>query len=111
MAKTIKLPADLRDWKVTSFVGKTTAVKFTRYQERLIKILLRMRFSDTHLSAKAIIPMNMPSISPKRLIFIESVKELDGISNYLDVYVQDNQTKKPVICTYLQKNSQVLKNL
>ena len=22
MAKTIKLPADLRDWKVTSFVGE-----------------------------------------------------------------------------------------
>ena len=38
--------------------------------------------------------MNMPSISPKRLIFIESVKDLDGVSNYLDVYVQDSQNKK-----------------
>ena len=83
----------------------------TRYQERLIKILLRMRFSDTHLSAKAIIPMNVPSISPKRLILLNRLRSLTVFQTIWMFMFRIIRTKKPVICTYLQKNSQVLKNL
>ena len=110
MAKTIKLPADLRDWKVTSFVGEDNGCEVYKVS-RKIKILLKMRFSDTHLSAKAIIPMNMPSISPKRLILLNRLRSLTVFQTIWMFMFRIIRTKKPVICTYLQKNSQVLKNL
>ena len=111
MAKTIKLPADLRDWKVTSFVGEDNGCEVYKVSRKIDKILLKMRFSDTHLSAKAIIPMNMPSISPKRLILLNRLRSLTVFQTIWMFMFRIIRTKKPVICTYLQKNSQVLKSL
>ena len=86
-------------------------MKFTRYQERLIKNTAQNAILRHAFVGKSNYTDEHAEYFTEEADFIESVKELDGVSNYLDVYVQDNQNKKPVICTYLQKNSQVLKNL
>ena len=107
MAKTIKLPADLRDWKVTSFVGEDNGCEVYKVSRKIDKNTAQMRFSDTHLSAKAIIPMNVPSILPKRLILLNRLRSLTVFQTIWMFMFRIIRTKKPVICTYLQKNSQV----
>ena len=111
MAKTIKLPADLRDWKVTSFVGEDNGCEVYKVSRKIDKNTAQNAISDTHLSAKAIIPMNMPSILPKRLILLNRLRSLTVFQTIWMFMFRIIRTKKPVICTYLQKNSQVLKSL
>ena len=101
MAKTIKLPADLRDWKVTSFVGEDNGCEVYKVSRKI----------DKNTAQKAIIPMNVPSILPKRLILLNRLKSLTVFQTIWMFMFRIIRTKKPVICTYLQKNSQVLKNL
>ena len=107
MAKTIKLPADLRDWKVTSFVGEDNGCEVYKVSRKIDKNTAQ----NAHLSAKAIIPMNMPSILPKRLILLNRLRSLTVFQTIWMFMFRIIRTKKPVICTYLQKNSQVLKSL
>lgn len=94
MAKTIKLPADLRDWKVTSFVGEDNGCEVYKVSRKIDKnttqnALLRHAFvgKNNYNDERA-------EYFNEEADFIESVKELDGISNYVDVYVQDNQSKE-----------------
>ena len=94
MAKTIKLPADLRDWKVTSFVGEDNGCEVYKVSRKIDKntaqnAILRHAFvgKSNYIDERA-------EYFTEEADFIESVKELDGVSNYLDVYVQDNQNKK-----------------
>lgn len=94
MAKTIKLPADLRDWKVTSFVGEDNGCEVYKVSRKIDKntaqnAILRHAFvgKSNHTDEHA-------EYFAEEADFIESVKELDGVSNYLDVYVQDNQNKE-----------------
>lgn len=109
--KTIKLPADLRDWKVTSFVGEDNGCEVYKVSRKIDKNTAQNAILRHAFVGKSNYTDEHAEYFTEEADFIESVKELDGISNYLDVYVQDNQNKKPVICTYLQKNSQVLKSL
>ena len=94
MAKTIKLPADLRDWKVTSFVGEDNGCEVYKVSRKIDKnttqnALLRHAFvgKNNYNDERA-------EYFNEEADFIESVKEIDGVSNYLDVYVQDNQNKE-----------------
>lgn len=111
MAKTIKLPADLRDWKVTSFVGEDNGCEVYKVSRKIDKNTAQNAILRHAFVGKSNYTDEHAEYFTEEADFIESVKDLDGVSNYLDVYVQDNQNKKPVICTYLQKNSQVLKSL
>lgn len=94
MAKMIKLPGDLRDWKVTSFVGEEDGCEVYKVSRKIDKnttqnALLRHAFvgKNNYNDERA-------EYFNEEADFIESVKELDGISNYVDVYVQDNQSKE-----------------
>lgn len=94
MAKMIKLPGDLRDWKVTSFVGEEDGCEVYKVSKKIDKnttqnALLRHAFvgKNNYNDERA-------EYFNEEADFIESVKELDGISNYVDVYVQDNQSKE-----------------
>ena len=90
MAKTIKLPADLRDWKVTSFVGEDNGCEVYKVSRKI----------DKNTAQNAIL---RHAFVGKRILTV-----FQTIWMFMFRIIR---TKKPVICTYLQKNSQVLKSL
>lgn len=94
MAKTIKLPADLRDWKVTSFVGEDNGCEIYKVSRKIDKNTVQNAILRHAFVGKSNYTDEHAEYFTEEADFIESVKELDGVSNYLDVYVQDNQNKK-----------------
>ena len=94
MAKTIKLPADLRDWKVTSFVGEDNGCEVYKVSRKIDKNTAQNAILRHAFVGKSNYTDEHAKYFTEEADFIESVKELDGVSNYLDVYVQDNQNKK-----------------
>lgn len=94
MAKTIKLPADLRAWKVTSFVGEDNGCEVYKVSRKIDKNTAQNAILRHAFVGKSNYTDEHAEYFTEEADFIESVKELDGISNYLDVYVQDNQNKK-----------------
>lgn len=94
MAKTIKLPADLRDWKVTSFVGEDNGCEVYKVSRKIDKNTAQNAILRHAFVGKSNYTDEHTEYFTEEADFIESVKELDGVSNYLDVYVQDNQNKK-----------------
>lgn len=94
MAKTIKLPADLRDWKVTSFVGEDNGCEVYKVSRKIDKNTAQNAILRHAFVGKSNYTDEHAEYFTEEADFIESVKELDEISNYLDVYVQDNQNKK-----------------
>lgn len=94
MAKTIKLPADLRDWKVTSFVGEDNGCEVYKVSRKIDKNTAQNAILRHAFVGKNNYTDEHAEYFTEEADFIESVKDLDGISNYLDVYVQDNQNKK-----------------
>lgn len=94
MAKTIKLPADLRDWKVTSFVGEDNSCEVYKVSRKIDKNTAQNAILRHAFVGKSNYTDEHAEYFTEEADFIESVKELDGVSNYLDVYVQDNQNKK-----------------
>lgn len=94
MAKTIKLPADLRDWKVTSFVGEDNGCEVYKVSRKIDKNTAQNAILRHAFVGKSNYTDEHAEYFTEEADFIESVKELDGVSNYLDVYVQDNQSKK-----------------
>lgn len=94
MAKTIKLPADLRDWKVTLFVGEDNGCEVYKVSRKIDKNTAQNAILRHAFVGKSNYTDEHAEYFTEEADFIESVKELDGISNYLDVYVQDNQNKK-----------------
>lgn len=94
MAKTIKLPADLRDWKVTSFVGEDNGCEVYKVSRKIDKNTAQNAILRHAFVGKSNYTDEHAEYFTEEADFIESVKELDSISNYLDVYVQDNQNKK-----------------
>lgn len=94
MAKMIKLPADLRDWKVTSFVGEDNGCEVYKVSRKIDKNTAQNAILRHAFVGKSNYTDEHAEYFTEEADFIESVKELDGISNYLDVYVQDNQNKK-----------------
>lgn len=94
MAKTIKLPADLRDWKVTSFVGEDNGCEVYKASRKIDKNTAQNAILRHAFVGKSNYTDERAEYFTEEADFIESVKDLDGVSNYLDVYVQDNQNKK-----------------
>lgn len=94
MAKTIKLPADLRDWKVTSFVGEDNGCEVYKVSRKIDKNTAQNAILRHAFVGKNNYTDEHAEYFTEEADFIESVKDLDGISNYLDVYVQDNQNKE-----------------
>ena len=94
MAKTIKLPADLRYWKVTSFVGEDNGCEVYKVSRKIDKNTAQNAILRHAFVGKSNYTDEHAEYFTEEADFIESVKELDGVSNYLDVYVQDNQNKK-----------------
>lgn len=94
MAKTIKLPADLRDWKVTSFVGEDNGCEVYKVSRKIDKNTAQNAILRHAFIGKNNYNDEHAEYFTEEADFIESVKELDGVSNYLDVYVQDNQNKE-----------------
>lgn len=94
MAKTIKLPADLRDWKVTSFVGEDNGCEVYKVSRKIDKNTAQNAILRHAFVGKSNYTDEHAEYFAEEADFIESVKELDGVSNYLDVYVQDNQSKE-----------------
>lgn len=94
MAKTIKLPADLRDWKVTSFVGEDNGCEVYKVSRKIDKNTAQNAILRHAFVGKSNYTDEHAEYFTEEADFIESVKVLDGVSNYLDVYVQDNQNKK-----------------
>lgn len=94
MAKTIKLPADLRDWKVTLFVGEEDGCEVYKVSRKIDKNTAQNAILRHAFVGKSNYTDEHAEYFTEEADFIELVKELDGISNYLDVYVQDNQNKK-----------------
>lgn len=94
MAKTIKLPADLRDWKVTSFVGEDNGCEVYKVSRKIDKNTAQNAILRHAFVGKSNYTDERAEYFTEEADFIESVKDLDGVSNYLDVYVQDNQNKK-----------------
>lgn len=94
MAKTIKLPADLRDWKVTSFVGEDNGCEVYKVSRKIDKNTAQNAILRHAFVGKSNYTDEHAEYFTEEADFIESVKELDGVSNYLDVYVQDSQNKK-----------------
>lgn len=93
MSKLIKLPTDLKEWKVKSLVGEkggTTIYKAEKKSDdgSIIKAQLR------HVVARND-NYNDDNVAylEEEADFISSVKELGNISNYIDVYVNDNPSK------------------
>lgn len=94
MAKTIKLPADLRDWKVTSFVGEDNGCEVYKVSRKIDKNTAQNAILRHAFVGKSNYTDEHAEYFTEEADFIESVKNLDGVSNYLDVYVQDNQNKE-----------------
>lgn len=94
MAKAIKLPADLRDWKVTSFVGEDNGCEVYKVSRKIDKNTAQNAILRHAFVGKSNYTDEHAEYFTEEADFIESVKELDGISNYLDVYVQNNQNKE-----------------
>ncbi len=94
MAKTIKLPADLRDWKVTSFVGEDNGCEVYKVLRKIDKNTAQNAILRHAFVGKSNYTDEHAEYFTEEADFIESVKDLDGVSNYLDVYVQDNQNKE-----------------
>lgn len=94
MAKTIKLPADLRDWKVTSFVGEDNGCEVYKVSRKIDKNTAQNAILRHAFVGKSNYTDEHADYFTEEADFIESVKDLDGVSNYLDVYVQDNQNKE-----------------
>lgn len=94
MAKTIKLPADLRDWKVTSFVGEDNGCEVYKVSRKIDKNTAQNAILRHAFVGKSNYTDEHAEYFTEEADFIESVKDLEGVSNYLDVYVQDNQNKK-----------------
>lgn len=94
MAKTIKLPADLRDWKVTSFVGEDNGCEVYKVSRKIDKNTAQNAILRHAFVGKSNYTDEHAEYFTEEADFIESVKDLDGVSNYLDVYVQDNQNKE-----------------
>lgn len=94
MAKMIKLPADLRDWKVTSFVGEDNGCEVYKVSRKIDKNTAQNAILRHAFIGKNNYNDERAEYFTEEADFIESVKELDGVSNYLDVYVQDNQNKE-----------------
>lgn len=94
MAKMIKLPADLRDWKVTSFVGEDNGCEVYKVSRKIDKNTAQNAILRHAFVGKSNYTDERAEYFTEEADFIESVKDLDGVSNYLDVYVQDNQNKK-----------------
>ena len=94
MAKTIKLPADLRDWKVTSFVEEDNGCEVYKVSRKIDKNTAQNAILRHAFVGKSNYTDEHAEYFTEEADFIESVKELDGVSNYLDVYVQDNQNKE-----------------
>lgn len=94
MAKMIKLPGDLRDWKVTSFVGEEDGCEVYRVSRKIDKNTTQNAILRHAFIGKNNYNDERTEYFTEEADFIESVKELDGVSNYLDVYVQDNQNKE-----------------
>ncbi|WP_415946678.1 YARHG domain-containing protein [Ruminococcus bromii] len=94
MAKMIKLPADLRDWKVTSFVGEDNGCEVYKVSRKIDKNTAQNAILRHAFISKNNYNDERAEYFAEEADFIESVKNLDGVSNYLDVYVQDNQNKE-----------------
>lgn len=94
MAKMIKLPGDLRDWKVTSFVGEEDGCEVYRVSRKIDKNTTQNAILRHAFIGKNNYNDERAEYFAEEADFIESVKNLDGVSNYLDVYVQDNQNKE-----------------
>lgn len=94
MAKTIKLPADLREWKVTSFVGEDNGCEVYKVSRKIDKNTAQNAILRHAFVGKSNYTDEHAEYFTEEADFIESVKELDGVSNYLDVYVQNNQNKE-----------------
>lgn len=94
MAKMIKLPGNLRDWKVTSFVGEDNGCEVYKVSRKIDKNTAQNAILRHAFVGKSNYTDEHAEYFTEEADFIESVKELDGVSNYLDVYVQDNQNKE-----------------
>lgn len=94
MAKMIKLPGDLRDWKVTSFVGEDNGCEVYKVSRKIDKNTAQNAILRHAFVGKSNYTDEHAEYFTEEADFIESVKDLDGVSNYLDVYVQDNQNKE-----------------
>ena len=85
---------DLRDWKVTSFVGEDNGCEVYKVSRKIDKNTAQNAILRHAFVGKSNYTDERAEYFTEEADFIESVKELDGVSNYLDVYVQDNQNKK-----------------
>lgn len=94
MAKMIKLPGDIRDWKVTSFVGEDNGCEVYKVSRKIDKNTAQNAILRHAFVGKSNYTDEHTEYFTEEADFIESVKNLDGVSNYLDVYVQDNQNKE-----------------
>lgn len=94
MAKMIKLPGDLRDWKVTSFVGEDNGCEVYKVSRKIDKNTAQNAILRHAFVGKSNYTDEHAEYFTEEADFIKSVKDLDGVSNYLDVYVQDNQNKE-----------------
>lgn len=94
MAKMIKLPGDLRDWKVTSFVGEDNGCEVYKVSRKIDKNTAQNAILRHAFVGKSNYTDEHAEYFTEEADFIESVKDLDGVSNYLDVYVQDNHSKE-----------------
>ena len=83
MAKTIKLPADLRDWKVTSFVGEDNGCEVYKVSRKIDKNTAQNAILRHAFVGKSNYTDEHAEYFTEEADFIESVKELDGVSNYL----------------------------
>ena len=111
MAKTIKLPADLRDWKVTSFVGEDNGCEVYKVSRKIDKNTAQNAILRHAFVGKSNYTDEHAEYFTEEADFIESVKSLTVFQTIWMFMFRIIRTKKPVICTYLQKNSQVLKSL
>lgn len=93
MAKMIKLPGDLKEWKVNSFVGEENGCEVYKVSRKSGKNEIENAVLRHAFVGKNNYTDEHADYFTEEADFIESVMELDGISNYADVYVKDNPGK------------------
>lgn len=111
MAKTIKLPADLRVGKVTSFVGEDNGCEVYKVPRKIDKNTAQNAILRHAFVGKSNYTDERAEYFTEEADFIERLRSLTVFQTIWMFMFRIIRTKKPVICTYLQKNSQVLKNL
>lgn len=94
MAKMIKLPNELKEWKVTSFVGEENGCEVYKATRKIDKNTVQKAVLRHAFVGKNNYNDEHAEYFTEEADFIDSVKELDGVSNYLDVFADDNPNKE-----------------